>query len=458
MSRLAALIRRPGPDPRPDGDLLAAFLGDRDEPAFVEVVRRHGPLVWGACRRALPDPADAEDAFQATFLVLIQRARRLTTAPTVGPWLLRVAIWTARNARRKNARRLARFADLPDAVPDPRPAPAPAFDLDAALLGLPGRCRTAVLLCHLEGLTHREAAERLGCPEGTVSSLVSRGLARLRARLAGREPVALLAAAGLAAPAGVTAATVRSAAAFRLASLSAAATPAVADLTRGVLRMFWIKNATVAGFATVLLLGLGFGAGVSVRQSPDAAGQEKAAVKTPAPPAGPAAAAPYLVLTVSSPNRERVPYTIAEFDAKGMVLWSVTPGLDLAEPWNSGGKLIDNLRELVHENAVAGARGYLTRVRKDVTAPRDLRVVFATDAPLGATDAPLGGYSTEALKCCRDAGFEKIRFTGYVPLGGEIPALKPGPDGEAEGYRRYRGEVVETRKLLGDYEKALRRL
>jgi len=122
MTPLAALFRRTAADPRADGPLLAAFADHRDEPAFAELVRRHGPLVWGACRRALPDPADAEDAFQATFLVLVRRARRLTGAATVGPWLLKVAVLTARNARRKNARRLARTGPLPD-VPDPRPAP-----------------------------------------------------------------------------------------------------------------------------------------------------------------------------------------------------------------------------------------------------------------------------------------------------------------------------------------------
>src|SRR5438874_12676105 len=104
MTRLAATLRRlSAADDRPDGDLLAAFLADRDEPAFAELVRRHGPLVWGACRRLLPDPADAEDAFQAAFLVLVRRANRLTGEAAVGPWLYRVAAWTARNLRRRNA-------------------------------------------------------------------------------------------------------------------------------------------------------------------------------------------------------------------------------------------------------------------------------------------------------------------------------------------------------------------
>ena len=81
--------------------MLAAFRRRRDEGAFAELVRRHGPLVWGACHRLLPDDADAEDAFQATFLVLV---RKSPAHPAVGPWLHRVAVLTVRNLRRKNAR------------------------------------------------------------------------------------------------------------------------------------------------------------------------------------------------------------------------------------------------------------------------------------------------------------------------------------------------------------------
>jgi RNA polymerase sigma factor (sigma-70 family) len=862
MDLIATLFRRSAADPRPDGELLAAFLGDRDEPAFGELVRRHGPTVWGVCRRSLPNLADAEDAFQATFLVLVRRARRLVTTPTVGPWLFVVAVRTAANARRKKARLPALFAGTPDAVADPRPAAAPATDLDAILLGLPERYRAVLLMCYLEGLTHREAAGRLGCAEGTVSSLVSRGLAKLRTKFAGRGPAAVLAVAGVAVPAGVATATVRSAGSLRLASLSAAASPAVAALTRGVLRMFWVKKATAAGFAAVLMLAAGFGAGVSVRQSPQAIGQENPAVKKagpeaeklveqlgdpdfkvreaaakklrdlgakavpalrsgtrdPAPEvsrrsravldavradlrdalakqfdpkkteeydhpvwkrfvaiagdsrasrelfarvianekwlrtldnaeADPAAAghiyrvgiaemfrdfhndpakspawpcdrpeevayllllgsypddnppaklegdeivpenlrnteflgrgiirgegqithanglslgldgkirffnapeivgaagtdrvfarlfaawvvrrdpssevvprgfriasgqrvpevlplarhyaandfepkrdvppnatiaalelvaqfgtradlplferhfgdetnvvavdkprtdgamdyyrpapltettqlrdvalglalllhganpedygflvrkdtfkqtdgryaiprltqlhlgfesaasrasafkkakawlagrtpkaeppaAPFLVLTVRGLGGVRSPCTLTEFDARGKALWSVTPGPDLAEQPKPGGAPVDPKNLEDRPAVIAAVREYLTRVRKDPNAPHDLCVVFTNDAQLG-------GFSAEALRCCLDAGFEKIRFTGYIPFGGFIPLLKPGPDGEAEGYKRYKGELVDTKRLLTDYEKALNRL
>jgi RNA polymerase sigma factor (sigma-70 family) len=438
MTPLAALFRRAAADPRADGPLLAAFADRRDEPAFAELVRRHGPLVWAACRRALPDPADAEDAFQATFLVLVRRARRLTGAATVGPWLLKVAALTARNARRKNARRLARAAPLPD-VPDPRPAPA---DVDDVLLGLPERCRAAVLLTHLEGLTHREAADRLGCAEGAVSSLVSRGLARLRARL-GAE-VAL----GVAVPAGLADAAVRSATAVQLASASAS------SLAREVLRMFWVRKATAAGFGALVLLAVGFGAGMAVRPVPDAAGQDKEAPAVKQPDAPPAKAGePYLVFTIrglgtTGRTGAPEPFTITEFDAKGKCLWGVIPGRDQAEKWSTTTKLI----ELDQDAIIGGAREYLMRARKDAAHPRQLRVVLENDAQLG-------GFTLEAFKACRDAGFDTIKLTGYLPNGGGfIPQLKVGPNGEADGYWRYKGERVETKKLIDDYELTLRTL
>lgn len=271
MDRLAALLRRSVTDPRTDGQLLAAFLTEREEAAFVELVRRHGPVVWGVCRRAFANRTDAEDAFQATFLVLIRRARSLTTSQTVGPWLFRVAAWTVRTQRRKAARFPS--LNLPATLPDPQLADVPP-DFDAVLLGLPERCRAAVLMCHLEGLSHREVAERLGCAEGTVSSLVSRGLAKLRTKFAGRDPSTVLALLGATVPLSLADAAVRSATAFQLASFSAAASPAVVELTRGVLRMFWIKKATATGIAAAMMLAAGAVVGVSVQQTPRAAAED----------------------------------------------------------------------------------------------------------------------------------------------------------------------------------------
>src|SRR5579872_741828 len=147
MNPFAGLFSRSAADPRSDGELLAAFLGERDNPAFEELVRRHGQLVWGVCRRALTNTSDAEDAFQATFLVLVRRARRLLTSSTIGPWLYKVASWTAANALRKNLRFHAQSAELPETVPDQRRQYESTIDIDAVLLALPERSRNAVIMC-----------------------------------------------------------------------------------------------------------------------------------------------------------------------------------------------------------------------------------------------------------------------------------------------------------------------
>ena len=291
MSRVAARLSRRLSflvEARPDGQLLAAFLADRDEGAFAELVRRHGPLVWAACRRLLPDPADAEDAFQAAFLVLVQRARRLTGDAAVGPWLYRVAVWTARNVRRRNARALARRKSLPPAVADPAPGPAAddlRADLDAALLALPEKYRAPLVLCHLQGWTRRDAAAAIGCPEGTLSSLLSRGLDRLRHLLRAHDPARLLVPAGLGVPAVLAANTVRAAVDGKVIAAGVVGS-SVSQLVEGVVHMFWVKKATATAAALCVVFGTGIGVGVSVRPVPGLAADGDGPVVAAAAPPG----------------------------------------------------------------------------------------------------------------------------------------------------------------------------
>lgn len=265
---------------RPDGELLAAFLANRDEESFACLIRRHGPLVWAACRRMLPDAADAEDAFQSSFLVLVRRARRLMHRDTLGPWLYQVAVWTARNIRRRNARMLAKRRPLPDPA-----APCAAgradlhADLDEALSALPEKYRVPLVLCHLQGWSRREAAARIGCPEGTLSSLLARGLDRLRLKLTGLDPAKALAVAMPAVPLALAGSTAKAAAGVPLA-LAASAT--VSHLVEGVLRMFWIKKATAASVALLAVFGFGMGIGVSVKQVPSATAGDGPPVAVPA--------------------------------------------------------------------------------------------------------------------------------------------------------------------------------
>src|SRR5262249_33017945 len=146
-----------------DGQLLSQFLSRRDEAAFVALVRRHGPMVLGVCRRLLGNEADAEDAFQAPFLVLVRTGASLPARATLGDWLHGVAHRTALGARRACARRRAKE----QAMARPEVQDEAIQDdwlplLDEELSRLPENYRLPIVLCDLEGKTRRGAAERLG--------------------------------------------------------------------------------------------------------------------------------------------------------------------------------------------------------------------------------------------------------------------------------------------------------
>ena len=184
-----------------DRQLLQLFA-DRDpmaaELAFTVLVRRHGPMVFRACRAILRDPHAAEDAFQATFLVLARKAGGLWVRGSLGPWLLSVARRVAYCARTDASRQRAHERTAAE-----RAAPAtvdPGWDdrdaiLHEELVRLPEKYRTAVVLCDLEGLTQEQAARQLGWPDGTVRSRLARGRERLRERLTrrGMAPAVVLA-------------------------------------------------------------------------------------------------------------------------------------------------------------------------------------------------------------------------------------------------------------------------
>jgi RNA polymerase sigma factor (sigma-70 family) len=153
-----------------DRELLARFAADADAAAFTELVVRHGSLVWSVCRRVLRHEQDAEDAFQATFLLLARKAGSVR-ANTAGPWLHEVATRTALRARSTLLRRRAREVQM-DEMPQPAVADAEPRDwlpiLDEELARLPEKYRSAVVVCELEGRSRREAAQMFGVPEGTL--------------------------------------------------------------------------------------------------------------------------------------------------------------------------------------------------------------------------------------------------------------------------------------------------
>jgi RNA polymerase sigma-70 factor (ECF subfamily) len=174
----------------PDGKLLERFAAHREEATFEALVRRHGPMVWGVCRRILRDHHNAEDAFQATFLVLARKGHSIAHRELVANWLYGVAYQTALKARSMRARRRIREAQVTE-MPEPDAVSQDHRDdliewLDRELSRLPDKYRIPIVLCELEGKTHREAAERLGWPIGTVSGRLSRAKAMLARRLSRR--------------------------------------------------------------------------------------------------------------------------------------------------------------------------------------------------------------------------------------------------------------------------------
>jgi RNA polymerase sigma factor (sigma-70 family) len=183
MSHLQSIALRPNGAGLSDGELLDVFIARRNGACFEALVRRHGPMVLGVCRRILGNPHDAEDAFQATFLVLAQRAASVVPREAVGNWLYGVAYRTALQARRAAARRKKRETQVKE-IPDSGVIEDPSWHsllpvLDRELERLPAKYRTAVVLCHLDGKTRNEAARHLGVPVGTLSGRLTTAMRRL---------------------------------------------------------------------------------------------------------------------------------------------------------------------------------------------------------------------------------------------------------------------------------------
>ncbi len=275
-ARVLALLRHtrtlapPAADDRPDAELLARFLDRRDEAAFEALVRRHGPTVRAVCRAALANPADADDAFQATFLVLARRAEAIRDRAALGGWLYRVAYRVARKFRPAAGR-----VPLPDDLPA-RPAGDPAAaDLRRAvgeeIARLPEKYRLVVQLCYVAGRSTADAAAALGWPRGTVLTRLAWARRRLRAGLerrgvtAAAGSLALLAAEATSSAVGpeligdTARAAVAAAAGDGLAGLVSDRT---VSLTEGVVRAMTVNKLKWAAGALLVaaaLAGVGVG-------------------------------------------------------------------------------------------------------------------------------------------------------------------------------------------------------
>ncbi|HEY3788069.1 MAG TPA: sigma-70 family RNA polymerase sigma factor, partial [Urbifossiella sp.] len=183
-----------------DADLLNRYISQRDEAAFAELVRRHGPFVGRVCRRIVGDSA-ADDAFQATFLVLACRARSVRNAASVGSWLIGVAGRVSRQMRKRNRRTECTESPNLDYIADPKDQENKdhaelnecAAILDIELTRLPERLRDPVVLCLVQGKTQEQAALELGGSARTIRRRLDRAKAVLRARLERRGIVPTMA-------------------------------------------------------------------------------------------------------------------------------------------------------------------------------------------------------------------------------------------------------------------------
>jgi RNA polymerase sigma factor (sigma-70 family) len=285
LGRLRQALRPPDGCELTDGQLLARFIVGREEDAFAALVRRHGPMVLAVCRRLLGHAQDAEDAFQAAFLVLARKAGSVGRREAVAGFLYGVAYRTALRARVRAARRRATERQVED-MPHPAVAPAEAQDwrpLLARELGLlPPPYRAAVVLCDLEGKTRKEAARQLGWSEGTLSSrlararrLLARRLARLGVTLpAGAVALALADGAAAALTTRLVLTTTRAAALVAAGKSAGVTTPAVA-LMKEVLEAMLLTKLKLALVAAVVALGAAGAGGLAYRAAAQAPGPER---------------------------------------------------------------------------------------------------------------------------------------------------------------------------------------
>jgi RNA polymerase sigma factor (sigma-70 family) len=268
IRHLRQTVQRPDVAALSDGQLLEAFITRHDAPAFEALLRRHGPMVLGVCRRVLRHTHDAEDAFQATFLVLARKAGSVSPREMVGNWLYGVAHTTALRARVANAKRQARERQVAD-MPEPEHATAARQDpwhdlqplLDQELAALPAKYRVPIVLCDLEGRTRREVAGRLKVPEGTLSSRLTTGRRLLAKRLArhglhcsaGALAGLLTQHAAACLPASMVSVTMKAVTlvAAGQAGADGLVSAQVAALTEGVLKVMLLKKLK---FASVLLV------------------------------------------------------------------------------------------------------------------------------------------------------------------------------------------------------------
>ena len=463
------LIRRVAADPCArhctDQELLRRFLDQHDEPAFDALVRRHGPMVLDVCRGVLPNEADVEDAFQATFLILARKAGSIRKTASLASWLHGVAYRTAWKVRTDFARR-RKYEDRA-----PPPAPDGTADdlawrevrqiLHQELNALSERFRAPLVLCYLEGRTQDEAAALLGLAKSTLKERLERGRALLRARLirrglgtAGLLILATWAATATAVPPALTAAAVRVAAHSASGGVVPASVLSLAE--RGARSMS----------ATKLILGLcllpAAVLGLARPGTPDHPGPI---------PGAPAAAA--------EPDKKDAPVQRGPGDLAGV--WKVQDVQTAGKSLLAAGDLKD--AQLVFKDNRAEVKGLAVDFVRDFSftfdstkTPREIDVTFQDGPRKGETLQGIYVARKNEIRIClrvaypklgRPAGFDTISGTTLYTfiLGPEqdgaapaAPTPLPSPQADAPAKKcRVTGTLasIEYAKVGGTLDRAI---
>jgi RNA polymerase sigma factor (sigma-70 family) len=424
-----------------DGELLARFLSSRDDNALAALVRRHARMVWGVCCRLLYNHHDAEDAFQATFLVLVRKAAGVP-GHAVANWLYGVARQTAvrlRATAAKRGRRETQVINMPEpTVAEVREAHWQSV-LDEELGRLPGHYRGVIVLCDLEDRTRKEAARQLGIPEGSVASRLTRARVLLAKRLTRRGIVfsggslaAVLSAqsASASAPPALVASTIKAAslcAAGKAAAATGVISAQVAALTEGMVQtMFATKIKSVLA-VVVLIAALAGGAAGLIYQT-QAAEQPQAKVE-PNGQAGRTRDA------VALPVQPKPP---AEIDKERLVGWWTVVNDDSnrkGEVWEIG------THQIVKNPMLTGiiTQSYFHRL--DATkSPKQIDIavtstggMIGAEIPMTARNRPIGvikgiyELNGDELRVCLGLGKDRPTAFAGNPKPGELLVLRGPP-------------------------------
>ena len=448
-----------------DGELLSRYVADRDAEAFAALVRRHGPMVRGVCRRILRNDHDAEDAFQATFLVLVRKAKTIKPRAVVGNWLYGVAYHTAVRARAIAAKRRGREIDATQG-----PEPSVAADdrefadilplLDRKLNALPDKYRAPIVLCDLEGRTRKEAAQQLGWPEGTVAGRLARGralLARRLGKMLGTLTAALAAEASARVPLPLVEATLRAASmyAHMCAAGSAAAVISgpVAALAEGVVNAMIVAKLKTAAVVIALVVVAGAGTGgllIRTQAADSQVGENPRAPTNPAPisqlPNTPATSPQAPNATGSPSQLPQAPPPDNAFDKRNDQRRGLFEPLEPAQPTQeqlrikylklqddlsrhlSAAQLKQRADEL--EKEVAAAKALEQRLAREKSAAAELQKAKAilTTIATQYQGTPAATKAGEALRLINGEG-----VLALPPTGPPAPSavLRPLPGGNA---------------------------